>query len=597
MTATILQLIAARAAAQPDAPALLAPGRQPLSYRALLDQIEHGLTALNCLGIGRGDRVALVLPNGPEMAAAFLGVAAGATSAPLNPAYRQSEFEFYLTDLSAKALLVEAGSKSPAVAAAQALRVPILEAHREAGAAAGRFDLRWAGSGQAAAAGLAAPGDVALVLHTSGTTARPKLVPLTQANLCASAVHIREAYRLMPDDRALNVMPLFHAQGLMVLLSSLLSGGSVVCAPGLEVERFFAWLEEYGPTWYSAAPTIHQAVLEHAGRCGIQYFQSALRFIRSSAAALPASVMVELERLFRVPVIEGYGMTESALHVTSNPLPPGRRKPGSVGVASRAEVAVLDPAGNRLPAGECGEVVIRGPNVTLGYDNNPEANRTAFIDGWLRTGDQGYLDAEGYLYITGRLKELINRGGEKVSPREVEEVLLEHPAVAQAVAFALSHPSLGEDVGAAVVLRTTGTVTGDELRRHASARLAHFKVPREVYLLEELPRGPTGKLQRIGMAERLGIAGGSGPQKVPGAYAPPRTPLEHTLCEIWQEVLGISRVGIHDSFLALGGHSLSVTQVIGRIHAGLDADVTPALFFDNQTVAELAEALELIASR
>jgi acyl-CoA synthetase (AMP-forming)/AMP-acid ligase II len=590
----ISQMLREQAARTPNGVAIAAPGCVPVTFSRLWSHVTGVAGALRAAGVGRNDRVALVLPNGPEMATALLGVSGAATSAPLNPAYRQQEFEFYLADLQAKALIVPHDSDSPATAAARGLGVQVLELCPDAGTAAGLFYLRGIGRRRAIPADLAEPEDVALVLHTSGTTSRPKIVSLTHANLCASAVHIRAAYGLTHADRALNVMPLFHMQGLMVTLSSLLSGGSVVSTPGFDADRFFGWLEEFGATWYSAAPTIHQAVLEQAARSLKPPALPSLRFVRSSAAPLPPSVMAALEQLFRVPVIEGYGMTESAMHVTSNPLPPGRRKPGSVGVASGAEVGVMDEAGHRMPVGACGEVVFRGPSVMAGYENNEAANREAFRDGWLRTGDEGYLDEEGYLYLTGRLKEIINRGGEKISPREVDEVLLEHPAVAQAVTFALPHPVLGEDVGAAVVLREWGAVNGADLRRFAAARLAHFKVPREILVLEELPKGPTGKLQRIGLAERLGLTAPLGPSTIGGTYSPPGTPLEHGLCEIWQQVLGIPQIGVHDNFLALGGHSLLATQAISRIRQTLHVEVALSLFLQIPTVAELAEAIVLL---
>jgi acyl-CoA synthetase (AMP-forming)/AMP-acid ligase II len=349
---------------------------------------------------------------------------------------------------------------------------------------------------------------VALVLHTSGTTSRPKLVPLTHRNVCASAHHIAATLELSPMDRCLNVMPLFHIHGLMAaVLASLEAGGSVFCTPGFSALKFFSWLQEADPTWYTAVPTMHQAILARAERNPRILAAARLRFVRSSSSSLPPRVMAELEKTFRAPVIEAYGMTEAAHQMASNPLPPRPRKPGTVGVAAGPEVAVMDEEGRILPAGSPGEVVIRGPNVTPGYQANPGANATSFTHGWFRTGDQGVLDPDGYLTITGRLKEIINRGGEKISPREVDEVLLDHPAVQQAVAFAVPHPTLGEEVAAAVVLRDGARATEEELRAFASGRLAPFKVPRTLLFLEEIPKGPTGKLQRIGLAAKLGLDG------------------------------------------------------------------------------------------
>jgi acyl-CoA synthetase (AMP-forming)/AMP-acid ligase II len=489
-----------------DAAAIAARDAPPLSYGALRALIDRAVRALNDLAVGRGDRVAIVLPNGPEMATAFLSVASAAASAPLNPAYRQDEFEFYLEDLKAQALIVEAGSDSPALRAAEKLGVKLITLTPEPQAGAGAFRLSGLARGGAARPGPAEAGDVALILHTSGTTSRPKIVPLTHANIWTSAGNIAASLELSAKDRALNVMPLFHIHGLIAGLSAPLSrGGAVFCTPGFNALKFFAEMEEARPTWYTAVPTMHQAILTRAGRHKEIIAKHPLRFARSSSASLPPSVIGELEAAFKCPVIEAYGMTEATHQMASNPLN-GVRKPGSVGVAAGPEIAIMDEAGRLLGRGETGEVVIRGENVTAAYENNPKANGEAFVDGWFRTGDQGVIDADGYLTLTGRLKEIIVRGGEKISPREVDEALMAHPAVLQAVVFAVPHPMLGEDVGAAVVLREGSTATEQELGAFLSERLAAFKTPRKILFLAEIPKGATGKLQRIGLAQKLGLA-------------------------------------------------------------------------------------------
>jgi acyl-CoA synthetase (AMP-forming)/AMP-acid ligase II len=492
-----------------QAPAIGAPGRPFLDYAGLRAHVDRTVAALNELGFGRGDRVGIVLPNGPEMASAFVSLAAGVTTAPLNPAYRRSEYDFYLADLGAKALLVEEGSDSEAVESARSLGIAVIELSVGGNARAGEFDLALRAGANArsdATPGAAAPDDVALLLHTSGTTARPKIVPLLQRNLCASARNISASLHLTEEDRCLNVMPLFHIHGLVApVLASLASGAQVVCTPGFNALKFFSWLDEVEPTWYSAVPTMHQAILQRAGRNPEALGRSRLRFIRSSSSSLPPQVLHELEKTFSVPVVEAYAMTEASHQMTCNQLPPGMRKAGTVGPAAGPEVAVMDDQGNLLPTGAVGEIVIRGPNVTPGYENNPEANAKAFTNGWFRTGDQGFVDADGFFTLSGRLKEIINRGGEKVSPKEVDEVLMDHPAVQQVVTFAVPHEKLGEEVAAAVVLREGAQATPAELRDFAAGRLADFKVPRTVLLMDEIPKGPTGKLRRIGLAEQLGI--------------------------------------------------------------------------------------------
>jgi oxalate---CoA ligase len=488
--------------------AISAPAGQPLNYAQLRTLVQSTLLSLNAAGIGRNDRVAIVLPNGPEMATSFIALASAATSAPLNPAYRADEFEFYLSDLNARALVVEQGSSSPAVAVAAKLGIAVIELKSAPEMGAGAFTLNLGGiKGPCALPGTAQPGDIALVLHTSGTTSRPKIVPLTQTNVCASAGNIATTARFTTEDRGLNVMPLFHIHGLIAgILAPLSRGGSVSCTPGFNALKFFAWMDDVKPSWYSAVPTMHQTIVSRAGNNADLIARNPLRFIRSSSSSLPPQVLAELEAVFKAPVIEAYGMTEAAHQMASNPLPPGLRKPGTVGLAAGPEVAIMDADGALLPVGAIGEIVIHGANITPGYENNAKANAEAFTQGWFRTGDQGALDAEGYISITGRLKEIINRGGEKISPREVDEVLMDHPAVAQVVTFGLPHDKLGEEVAAVVVLREGGAATERELRDFAAKKLADYKVPRKILFMDEIPKGATGKLQRIGLAQKLGLA-------------------------------------------------------------------------------------------
>ena len=481
--------------------AIAAPERTGIDYPELRAQTEAMGRQLRGVGVGADDRVAIVLPNGPAMASAFVCMAPWCATAPLNPAYKADEFDFYLKDLDARALVVEEGSASAAVAVAEAANIPVLQVVE--GDTAGSIRLRDAPESVVRER----PAEsIALILHTSGTTSRPKMVPLSQANLAASARNIATTLHLRPADRCLNVMPLFHIHGLMApVLASLAAGTAVVCTPGFDALRFFAWLQAERPTWYSAVPTMHQAILARAKRNAAIARESKLRFIRSSSASLPPQVMGALESVFGAPVIEAYAMTEAAHQMCSNPLPPAPRKAGSVGPAAGPEVAIMNAEGALLGAGEEGEVVIRGENVTSGYLDNEEANAAAFHGGWFRTGDQGVMDADRYLKISGRLKEIINRGGEKVAPLEVDEALLDHSAVEQVCTFAAPHARLGEEVAAAVVLHDGATATERELRDFVRTRLADFKVPRRVVFVPEIPKGPTGKVRRIGLAARLGL--------------------------------------------------------------------------------------------
>jgi oxalate---CoA ligase len=500
---TLRQLMAAGA---DGAPAIGAPGTAALTFAGLRALVEQTIATLNGFGIGRNDRVAIVLPNGPDMAAAFIAVASGATAAPLNPSYKADEFAFYMSDVKAKALVVETGSTSPAIAVAQKLGMTIVTLHPEHAKGAGHFRLTASGASGSSTKGFAEPDEIALILHTSGTTSRPKIVPLSQRNISVSAGNIAKTLAFTATDCGLTVMPLFHIHGLIAAtLAPLSAGGRVFCTPGFDALKFFGWMDEAKPTWYTAVPTMHQAILTRAPRNKEIIARNPLRFTRSSSSSMPPQVITELEKVFGAPLIESYGMTEASHQMASNPLN-GVRKPGAVGLAAGPEVAIMDDNGVLLPPGEIGEIVIRGDSVTRGYENNPTANASAFTNGWFRTGDQGVMDADRYVSLTGRLKEIINRGGEKISPREVDEILMDHPAVRQVVVFAMPHEKLGEEVAAAIVLREGQSADERELREFCSQRLAAFKVPRKIVFLEQIPLGATGKLQRIGLAEKLGLA-------------------------------------------------------------------------------------------
>jgi acyl-CoA synthetase (AMP-forming)/AMP-acid ligase II len=481
----------------PNAIAVVVPGGARLTYAKLREEVEASADALARAGVRRGDRVALVLPNGLESIVLFLAAASAGSAAPLNPAYKESEFRFYLEDTAARAVVVPRGG---AEAARKALpeNVALIEASVDE---SGRVALTSSGGRSPRSHDAPGPDEEALVLHTSGTTSRPKLVPLRQRNLAFSAENIARTYKLMPIDIAMCVMPLFHIHGLMAsTMATFSSGGTVVVPPAFDAMTFWAVVAEHRATWYSAVPTMHQMLLLR-NRGERPDGSEHLRFIRSSSSALSAETMHELESRFGAPVLEAYGMTEASHQMASNPLPPGDRRPGSVGRATGVRIGLMDEAGSLLASGAQGEVVIQGPSVIDAYANNPEANEKSFTMGWFRTGDEGVLDTAGYLSLVGRLKEMINRGGEKIAPREIDDVLLQHPAVAEAVAFGVPHSGWGEEVAAAVVLK--GDATEKELIAFARERLADHKVPRKLFVVAQIPRTPTGKIQRRSVAEML----------------------------------------------------------------------------------------------
>jgi acyl-CoA synthetase (AMP-forming)/AMP-acid ligase II len=467
-----------------------------VSYANLISQVEELASQLRRLGLGNGDRIAMALPNGFEVISLFLAASTVGTAAPLNPAYTRNEFKFYLDDTAARALIVPAQGGDEARAAADKDTV-IIETSLDD---EGRVRLS-ASRNTKSSQPRNGDNDLALILHTSGTTSRPKRVPLSHANLMTSARNVAATYQLGPDDVSLCVMPLFHVHGLVAsTLATFFSGGTVAVPAKFNPLSFWATVREQRATWYSAVPTIHQVLLSRAKGTRPDGAEQ-LRFIRSCSAALSPQTMADMETTFGVPVLEAYGMTEAAHQMASNPLPPAARKPGSVGRGTQVEIAILDKEGNLLPADAIGEVAIKGRNVFAGYEGNAEANAESFSNGWFRTGDQGHLDSENYLVLSGRIKELINRGGEKISPREIDEVLVVHPAVAEAVCFAIPDRVYGEAVAAAVVLK--GDATEKELIAYCRSSLADFKCPTKIYLMESIPRTATGKIQRRNVASAI----------------------------------------------------------------------------------------------
>jgi oxalate---CoA ligase len=482
---------------EPGRPALIVPDDgQVLTYAQTADRVEALAQRLAGLGVGRGDRVALSLPNGPDVVLLLLAITAlGAAAAPLNPAYTVTEFTFFLTDIAPRLLLIPASGAAAASAAAADTQTTLVGVQPGDD---GPPDLLADGRSPAPQRSFeqGGPEDVAVVLHTSGTTSRPKQVPLLQRNLMASAATIAAHYQLSPDDVSFCVMPLFHIHGLVAsTFAAMRAGGSVIAPRRFTPHRFWPQAREHAATWLSAGPTLHQMILDRADQAGPP---SAMRFVRSCSSALSPALLERTEQVYRVPMLEAYGMTEASHQMTSNPLPPAPRLPGSVGVPTGTQVAIADKTGTLQPDGTPGEVVIRGPGVMPGYVNNPAATAEAFFGAWFRTGDRGVL-RDGYLFLEGRLKEMILRGGENIAPAEIEQVLMSHSAVRDAVCFGIADAKYGELVGAAVTLSAQAEVA--DLIDHCREQLAAFKVPTRIDVLTEIPRTPTGKVQRRKVAD------------------------------------------------------------------------------------------------
>jgi acyl-CoA synthetase (AMP-forming)/AMP-acid ligase II len=459
-----------------------------VTYKALAEQIERLSGQFRGAGLKPGESVAIVLPNGLEFLVVFLALTrAGLIAALLNPASKSDEIRLYVEDSQPKAIIAE-GSNVAVKEATAGLNLPIWQPRVDA---RGVVELPELPATSRTSIDAPGPDDIALFAYTSGTTGRPKCVPLTHANVLWSSRNIAARYDLTSADCSLVVLPLSHGHGLIgATLSTLASGGSAIVPPRFSASQFWELFLDHHATWYSAVPTIHQVLLERADSDGAP--RSGPRFIRSCSAPLAPAVLTNLENRLGAPVLEAYGMTEASHQVATNPLPPLVHKPGTVGLSP--EISIIDEHGQRLAANTPGEVVVRGPNVMRGYHHNPEANAAAFVDGWFRTGDIGAIDSDGYLALTGRIKDLINRGGEKISPAEVEAVLLEHPAVAEAAVFGVRDPKYGEEVAAAVVLR--GAATPQELQKYCATRLADFKVPKLIHLVPALPKNAMGKVQR-----------------------------------------------------------------------------------------------------
>ncbi len=482
--------------------AITSESSYPLKFVDLKSLIERISKQLSGNGINNKDRAAIVLPNGPYMATSFLAISSYMSAAPLNPNYKSEEFEFYLEDLKPKIVIVEKNSKNPVVEIANKLKIPVCEIKSDGNTFSGDFNL-FEKSGDYE---LPDEDHEALVLHTSGTTSRPKIVPLTNKNIFSSADNISKSLNLTDKDHCLNIMPLFHIHGLIAVLAASMKVGASVCASsGFNALKFLDNAKREKITWYSGVPTMHQAILMRADKNLETAKQLNLRFLRSSSASLPPAVFEKLNEVFNCPVIEAYGMTEATHQMTSNPLPPKSQKPGFVGIPAGPEVCIMDTNNKILNQGEEGEVCIRGENVTSGYENNPDANKNSFSDGWFRTGDQGYFDKDGYLKISGRLKEIINKGGEKISPLEVDNILMDHPNIEQAVCFGYEDKMLGEDIATAVIIKEGMKCTEDDIKIYANEKLAKFKIPKKIFFVNEIPKGATGKLQRNTLAKRFGL--------------------------------------------------------------------------------------------
>jgi acyl-CoA synthetase (AMP-forming)/AMP-acid ligase II/aryl carrier-like protein len=511
--------------------------------------------------------------NGPDALIAILSCCSLAACAPLNPATKNQELESLIAELGLEAVLTFAETDFGGLAK----QVPVFKVELGDNRQLRLKNL----NGLKLNKKIKKTSNIAIILHTSGTTAKPKIVPLGLASILASARNIISVLKLSEKDICLDLMPFFHVHGLMVAISTLLSGGTIICPPRFEPSQFYQWLEAFRPTWYTASPTIHQSILDLVGQNKKIIKKSRLRFIRSSSAAMPIKLLEKLEKVWRAPVAESYGMSEAALQITSMPLPPKLRKSGSAGKAYGLKIAIIDEAGKKLKAGETGEIIIRGRNIIKEYGSGAEVNRRSFWRGWLRTGDIGYLDKDGFLFIKGRIKEMINKGGEKISPKEIDEAIMKHPTVKLAVAFAMPHPSLGEDIGAAVILNKKNKLNEEQLKIFLRKNLSDFKVPSRIFIVDDIPKGPTGKIQRLGLYEKI-------KPLFAARKVLPKNNLEKEMIKVWQKILKIKKIAVGDNFFEIGGDSLKAIEAVLMIKKS-NHDISYDDFLSHPTIFSLAQ--------
>jgi len=585
---TVAEVIQMHAVVNPRASAIVFPNHSVLTYGALQSQIDDIGAELKRAGIGAGNRVAVVLPDGPELAVAITAVACHATAVALNPNLMTAEFEELFDSQQLEAIILSDWLDSPAREVAARHGICQLVATRREGGL--QLSLRTPPMSPPAEGRSVEADDAAFILRTSGSTARPKLVPVTHRNLLALAEHLQEWFELSANDRVLCVMPLYHALGSKIaLFTPLILGGSLACPSRSFEASFLTWLTDMKVTWYSAGPTLHRSLLEQALRQRHAGFRHSLRFIHSGTATLPDAICDGLEKFFGVPVLSCYGLSETGV-VAANSTVPERRKHGTVGKPWPGDLALRAEDGRILAPGEIGEIVVRGPGVTPGYINDPEANRAAFTDGWFLTGDLGLIDSDGFLTVVGRTKELINRGGEKISPVEIDQALMRHPAVAEAAAFPIPHPRLGEDVVAAVVMRRGETVTSLDLRHFLQTTLAANKIPRRIHIVPSLPKGETGKVRRQELS-RIYATASIEQSKIEPSKPDFDSTLAIEIAEIWQRLLERKRIGYDDDFFEMGGDSILATQMLIELERLTGRVLPDTILFDTATIRQLAASV------
>jgi acyl-CoA synthetase (AMP-forming)/AMP-acid ligase II/surfactin synthase thioesterase subunit/acyl carrier protein len=569
----------------PDSPAIESPGYQPLTYRDLREQIAYVVRSLNARGFRPNDRIAIIMPNGPHAAVATIAVIAGFTAVPLNSQYKEPEYAGFFSSLGIKAVLVQKGAETTAIAVAGSHNIPVIEAGFSQ-AKAGLFTLFPEVDVRETDALYAAPKDTASLSLTSGTTAKPKIVPITQKRLFLGSQIMTSLLTMNETDKNLHFVPMDTSFGYGTpLWAPLFVGGNLICPRDFVASDFTRLLTTYRPTHYWGGPAHHQAVLQELKKVlPDELANHSLRFIGSGAAAISPAVRHELETMMGIPVIEAYVMSEAFISLNIS------GKKGSVGIPFIPYLEIRDDNDCALPVGQYGEIVVRGELVFGGYENAPVENAESFKDEWFRTGDMGYLDKNGYLFIAGRKKEMINKGGRKITPAEIDTVLMSHPCVRDAMTFRIPEPVLGEDI-AAMVVKTDAQVSEEDLRQYCLNRLIQFKVPRRIFFIEEIPKNALGKPLREEGTKKFGDLAtfSDQPEKMTGQEIFPRkTMTEERLLQLWKDVLDIPNVLPDNDFFLCGGNSLTAIHLLVKIQRTFQVNFPPDTIYRFPTLRQQA---------
>ena len=577
---TFFDIVIAHATRHPDRPAVVGLGADSLSFGALVSQIQDIWGTLRNAGVGYGSQVAVALPSGLESVISTVAIAAHASCVPLNPRLTESEFEQELARLSLDALIVPGWLNASVHAAAEKGSYALFEASK-ASPLLSNFELRCvrrAKNPRMVSAEISSQSPV-LILRTSATTGVSKLVPVTHGNMLDLAGKMAGWFGLTTEDRAACVLPTYYAAGSKLnVLVPLLLGETIAIPVGVSPQRLTDWIAELRPTWFSAGPTFLQAVLDELRTRREEMPKGVLRFLTSGSAHLPDRLRKELEAILECPILEVYGISEAGV-MAANPAPPAVRKPGTVGQITPGELAIRGPSGLSAPAGEIGEIFVTGPSLMPGYGdgNTPGAG---LQNGWLPTGDIGFVDRDGFLTLVGRSKDMINRGGEKIWPSDVERAMLRHPSVREAAAFGVSHPRLGENIAAVVTLHPDATATPLELKRFLRGHLAPFKIPQRIDVVPSLLKNHTGKVSKSALAEAV--------INSEHHIDPPENLREFQILKIWQGLLQRSDIGVHDDFFEAGGDSLFAMQMLLEVEALFGHRISKSNVLEASTIHQLA---------